>query len=107
MGNSDGWLQNLRFADVTTFLAVRRHASISGAARELNVTPSQVTKAVARIEAQLNVTLLTRTSRGVALSDDGLRIAPDLEDVVERLRLLPRRKHSPERELTVAGPSYL
>jgi DNA-binding transcriptional LysR family regulator len=107
MSGAHGPLGDLRFADVTTFLAVRRHGSISGAARELDVTPSQVTKAMARLEEQLQLTLLTRTSRGVSLSDVALRLVPDLEHVVERLRQLYRRERSPERELTVAAPSYL
>jgi DNA-binding transcriptional LysR family regulator len=100
-------LADLRFADVITFLAVERFRSISSAARELKVTPSQVSKAVMRLEQQLQLTLLTRTSHGVSLSEAALRILPDLEELVKRLQLLPRRRGAVEPELTVAAPSYL
>jgi DNA-binding transcriptional LysR family regulator len=100
-------LNDLRLGDLTTFLAVRRCASITAAARELNVTPSQVSKAIARLEAQLGLELLSRTSRGVSLSEAGRRVAPQIETAVTRLRMLGRSDDHPQPELTVAAPSYL
>jgi DNA-binding transcriptional LysR family regulator len=99
-------LSEMRLGDLVTFLAVRRSGSITGAARELKVTPSQVSKAVARLEALLQLRLLSRSSRGVALSEAGLRVVPHVEAAVARLRLIGRaRAQAPE--LTVAAPSYL
>jgi DNA-binding transcriptional LysR family regulator len=98
---------DLRLADLTTFLAVQRCGSVTGAARELRVTPSQVSKSVARLEAQLNMRLLARSSRGVTTSDAGLRILPHLEEVVARLRELGRPERQPAPQLTVAGASYV
>jgi DNA-binding transcriptional LysR family regulator len=43
-------LADLRVGDLMTFLAVRRSGSITAAARELKVTPSQVSKAISRLE---------------------------------------------------------
>jgi DNA-binding transcriptional LysR family regulator len=100
-------LSDLRLADVLTFLAVRRCGSITGAARELKVTPSQVSKAIARLEEQLQVSLLNRGARGVALSDAGRRTIPHLEDLIARLRLLRRSDGDESAELTFAAPSYL
>ena len=61
----------LHLADVATFLSILRLGSISGAARALTVSPSQVSKAVARIEQLLGVKLLMRSERGVVASDAG------------------------------------
>ncbi|HZS38421.1 MAG TPA: LysR family transcriptional regulator [Polyangia bacterium] len=107
MGISEAALSELRFADVLAFLAVCRHQSVTGAARELRSTPSQVSKAISRLEEQLRLTLLSRSSRGVVVSDQGRRVLPHLEEVVERLRAMPRHEQPATQRLTVAAPSYL
>jgi DNA-binding transcriptional LysR family regulator len=100
-------LEELRLGDLATFLAVRRAGSISGAARELDVTPSQVSKAIARIEAALNVQLLSRGGRIAALGEAGLRILPHVEAAVTRLLLISRESERSVAQLKVAAPSYL
>jgi DNA-binding transcriptional LysR family regulator len=100
-------VSDLRFADLLTFLAVHRTGSITGAARSVNATPSQVSKAVARLERQLGVTLLSRGTRGVRLSDGGRRVLPHLQEMVARLRLIRREEETANTELTVAAPSFL
>jgi len=100
-------LPDLRTQDVETVLAVRRCGSVTGAARELEVTPSQVSKSVARLEKQLHVTILSRTRRGMILSETGLRLVPYLEQIIACVRHLPMAKEGPGRQLTVAAPSSL
>jgi DNA-binding transcriptional LysR family regulator len=100
-------LGELRLGDLATFLAVRRAGSISAAARELNVTPSQVSKAISRLEATLRVQLLSRGARGVGLSEMGLRVLPHVEAAVARLLRVGGANDEVEAELTVAAPSYL
>jgi DNA-binding transcriptional LysR family regulator len=100
-------LAELRLGDLWTFLAVQRTASITAAARELKVTPSQVSKTIARLERQLEIKLLSRSGRGVSLTDDGRRIAPQLEELATRVQALRRSDTEREIELTVAAPSYL
>lgn len=100
-------LEDLRLADVTTFLLVRRRGSVTGAARELKVTPSKVSKAIARLEACLKLRLLVRSPRGVTVSDAALRVAPQLEELIAALERV-RQGDAPHRmELTMAAPSYL
>ena len=100
-------ITDLRLADVITFLAVRRSGTVTGAARELDVTPSQVSKAVHRLERQLRAPLLSRSSRGVAVSEQAARLVPHLEEMVARLRQLERPRPENVRELALAAPSYL
>jgi DNA-binding transcriptional LysR family regulator len=78
----------LRFDDVVTFLTVHRARSISAAARNLQVTPSQVSKAVARIEAFIGVQLMTRSAKGVSVSLAGLRAIQQLEEIERSVRQL-------------------
>jgi len=100
-------LSELRIADLTTFLAVRRSGSVTGAARVLGVTPSQVSKAISRLETVLGVRLFSRGSRGVALSEQARAILPHIEAAVTSLLLLGRNESPSISELTVAAPSYL
>src|SRR5207253_3039027 len=51
-------LEELRVGDLTTFLAVRAAGSVSQAARATGVTPSQVSKAIARLEGALRVRVI-------------------------------------------------
>ncbi len=99
-------LADLRFGDLITFLTVHRCGAITGAARALKVTPSQVSKAVHRLERQLGATLLSRSTRGVIVSDAGRRLIPQLEEVAARLQQM-RPDVVRREELALAAPSYL
>jgi DNA-binding transcriptional LysR family regulator len=103
----DDSLQELRMADLVTFLAVHRAKSVTAAARVLGVTPSQVSKAVARLERALNVELLVRGPRGISASDAGREFVPRLEELVARLTGLRSSDSDKQPELTLAAPSYL
>jgi DNA-binding transcriptional LysR family regulator len=98
----------LRIPDVLTYLSVCRHGSVTAAARDLRVTPSQVSKAVARLEKQLRRPLLARKARGIAVSDEGVKLVPRLEELVAKVQSLSEVSDvPPELKLTLAAPSYL
>jgi DNA-binding transcriptional LysR family regulator len=107
MSQTTAALGQMRLGDLFAFLAVKSSGSITGAARELRVTPSQVSKAITRLEHLLRVRLLSRSSRGVALSAAGRRMAPLVEQAVVRLKLLGREDNDETTELTLAAPSWL
>jgi DNA-binding transcriptional LysR family regulator len=60
-----------RFGEMETFLAVARGGSFAAAAKELRLTPSAVSRAIARLEARLGVVLVRRTTRALALTAEG------------------------------------
>jgi DNA-binding transcriptional LysR family regulator len=72
------------------FLAVAKHRSFSGAARELGVSTSAVSQAVKQLEDQLRVVLLKRTTRSVLPTEAGQRLVesagPALRQTLEALR---------------------
>jgi DNA-binding transcriptional LysR family regulator len=71
--------------ELSLFVAVAREGSFAGAARELNLDPSAVSRAVASLESQLKVRLFQRTTRQMTLTDAGrlylTRIAPLVEEL--------------------------
>lgn len=60
-----------RLQGIEEFLAVAELGSFVAAANQLALTPSGVGKAVQRLEQRLGVRLFTRTTRRVALTEDG------------------------------------
>lgn len=58
--------------DLQTFVAVADAGGISSAARRLGVSKSIVSRRLFRIEAELGVQLLARTTRGAALTEAGI-----------------------------------
>jgi len=83
--------------DLRVFSAVVRKASFSGAAVELGVSPSYVTKRIQVLEASLDTPLLHRTTRRVAVTESGervyhwaLRVLDELDHLVEDLGVARR-----------------
>src|SRR6201991_5218901 len=81
-------------SDLATFLAIARHRSFRAAATELGVSPSALSHALRNIEARLDLRLVNRTTRSVALTEAGerlfARISPafrDIDDALEDLNL--------------------
>ncbi len=93
---------------VVVFEAVARTSSFSAAARELGITKSSASRAVARLENELNVQLLFRTTRRVSLSEAGTalydRLTPILRSMKGALSGLPERGEEPSGTLKVTAP---
>jgi DNA-binding transcriptional LysR family regulator len=69
---------------LSAFIAVARRRSFAAAARELGVSTSALSQSVRQLEARLGITLLTRTSRTVALTDAGQRLLEDSGAAVDQ-----------------------
>ena len=86
--------------DLRVFASVIRNAGFSGAAEELGVSPSYVTKRIQVLETTLGTKLLHRTTRRVVVTEVGervyhwgLRILDDVDHLVEEIgitRFAPR-----------------
>ncbi len=80
---------------LSTFIAVARHRSFAGAARDLGVSTSALSQSVRQLEARLGITLLARTSRTVALTDAGQRLlehsGPAVDQALESLKTVSAR----------------
>ena len=91
------------------FEATARHLSITGASEELGVTPGAVSQSVKSLEDYLGRTLLSRTPRGLVLSDAAAQALPLLSEGFDRLAEGAQRLAGPERggRLTVSvAPSF-
>ena len=61
--------------DLAFFAAVSASRSLAEAARSLNITPSAVTQRLKALEARAGVRLVDRSSRRLALTDEGVMVA--------------------------------
>lgn len=73
--------------------ATARHASFSGAARELNVSQSAVSHAVAAAEEFLGVQLIDRTTRPISLTTAGRTYVTTLTGCLKQLTAAGRSLH--------------
>jgi DNA-binding transcriptional LysR family regulator len=76
-----------RSGEMEVFARVVQEGGFSAAARSLDITPSAVSKLIARLEARLGTRLLLRTTRALTLTEEGeayhhaaLKILQDLND---------------------------
>lgn len=60
-----------RYNEMVVFTRVASLGSFSSAARELDLTPSAVSKLISRLEDRLGVRLFQRTTRSLRLTDEG------------------------------------
>lgn len=70
---------------IKVLIAVGGTKSMTNAARVLGLSPSAVSKAVSRLEAAIGTRLVLRTSRRVALTDNGLRLYERFCHIMEEL----------------------
>ena len=72
-----GWLRS--------FEASARHLSFTSAAEELGLTQSAISQQVKALETRLGFPLFRRHARGLALTDNGRRLLPEVEAPLQAL----------------------
>jgi len=84
--------KNLQPEDLRVFMVVVRRASFAVAAQELGASPAYVSKRIRLLESELAVKLLHRTTRRVAVTEEGervfqwaQRILDDIDHLVEEV----------------------
>jgi DNA-binding transcriptional LysR family regulator len=98
-----------RLDAMNTFVTVADQRSFVGAARKLGLSPSAVTRTIGALEEHLGLRLLQRTTRSVALTDEGarylLRARRILAEVEEAEDEALADRATPTGRLAVAAPS--
>jgi len=92
------------FPELMAFEAVARHLSFTQAAAELHLTQSAVSHRVRKLEQHLGVRLFQRLNPGLALTDRGRDLLPELTECLDRLARLGSKK---SRRLRVAAGEAL
>ncbi len=65
------WKQLPQTEDLSVFLSVVKNGSFVSAAHDLGMSPAYVSKRIQVLESSLNTKLFHRTTRSIALTDDG------------------------------------
>jgi len=91
-----------------SFAAVARLGSFAEAARQLRLSPSVVTRSVAQLEEHLGLTLLSRTTRSVRLTERGQIYLESCRHILEDIDSAEQRARghgaAPRGELAIAAP---
>jgi DNA-binding transcriptional LysR family regulator len=77
-------LDDLRFMD-----ALSRTGSLSAAARSLNVTPPALSMRLKKLERDMSVSLVVRSSRHLRFTSEGERLVAEAQALLGRINALP------------------
>lgn len=80
-----------RLQTLEMFVAVADRGGFAAAARALNVSPPTVTRAISELEGRLGVSLFHRSTRAVALTDDGASFLPNARQILAGIQDAERR----------------
>lgn len=93
---------------ITVFVRVAESRSFTAAAHRLGISASGVSKSVSRLEEELGVRLVNRTTRKVSLTEDGVsffeRCRQILYEIEEAETALTRARAAPRGKLRVQMP---
>lgn len=98
-----------RFHSIQVFIKVADSQGFAAAARELNMSPPAVTRAISALEDHLGTRLFVRTTRSVRLTEGGQRFLEDgrriLLDLEEAEEAAIGTHAAPRGELRVTAPA--
>jgi LysR family transcriptional activator of dmlA len=94
--------------DVRTFVLIAQAGTLTAAARDLNLPTSTVSRSLTRLEKQLDVLLMRRSPRGLALTDIGKEYLQTCRRALRTLKdggeLLENRREQPGGLIKIACP---
>ncbi len=97
-----------RLAALDTFVAVADRGSFAQAGRHLGQPPPAVTRTIAALERHLGVSLFRRTTRSVALTDEGAALLERAREMLARWREVEQEamggQAAPRGDLHVTAP---
>jgi DNA-binding transcriptional LysR family regulator len=93
-----------------TFLMAAEKRNFAQVARELDMTPAAVTRAIAALEQELGVQLFVRTTRQVSLTTDGAIYAAQIKpamDALDKARTEVMNTHKADQgRLRISAPTW-
>jgi DNA-binding transcriptional LysR family regulator len=93
------------FNDLLAFLAVARERSFTKAAAKLGIVQSTLSHTIKRLETQMGIRLLTRTTRSVGLTEAGERLrqslAPRIEEIEHDIAALMSLRDTPSGSIRI------
>jgi LysR family transcriptional regulator for bpeEF and oprC len=100
-----------RLLSLEVFTAVVDRGSFAGAARALELSPATVTEHIQALEKRLKTKLLNRTTRRIALTEEGAAYFEHCKQVLSRMEeadgMLVAHRISPKGTVRVQGPQVL
>lgn len=100
-----------RLVVMRTFVTVAKSSSFSGAARELGISGSLVSRHVADLEKQIGVRLVNRTARSVSLTEAGHRYSEFVDRILGEIDRedveLARGRDTAEGTLSIVCPRWI
>ena len=88
--------------DYLLFARAVEAGSLSAAGRILNISPAMMSKRLSRLEARLGVRLIHRTTRRLALTEEGASLHRDLVAILDAIQQAEQRVTN--RHRTASGP---
>ncbi len=100
-----------RYGDIVAFVRVVDAGGFTAAAKALEVSPSTISKQIARLETRLGARLLSRTSRVIGLTEEGRRFyergVRAIEALAQAEESVQSERSKPTGVLRVhAGPAF-
>ena len=97
-----------RFAALTTFVAVAERRGFASAGRQLGMSPPAVTRTIAALEDHLGTSLFRRSTRSIALTDEGFAFLDRAREILAQLQEAEREamggQSTPRGELHITAP---
>ncbi len=98
-----------QFKQISTFTEVVTKGSLSAAARAEGVAPSLIGRRIDALEQRLGVKLLQRTTRKIALTNEGIAFLDDCQRILAELEeaeaAVSERNASAVGQLTISAPA--
>lgn len=96
--------------DILAFLAVAKKRSFTRAAAQLGVSQSALSHTIRRLEEQLGIRLLTRSTRSVAPTEAGERlirtVGPRLQEIDDELSALTELREKPAGNIRITAGEH-
>jgi DNA-binding transcriptional LysR family regulator len=100
-----------QFAAMATFVRVVDAGSLSAAARSLPSSLTSVSRQISALELHFGTPLLVRTTRQLALTDDGRALYERAKSILAELRdveaMLSRGRNAPSGRIRVSAPTLM